>query len=99
MAINTYGIGDLVRVTGTFRASDDALVDPTTVVAKVRNPLGAITTYTYGVDAALVRTSTGIYYVEVSAALPGSYWTRFEASGIGQCAGEQETRVRPSQFA
>lgn len=98
MAINTYDIGDLVRVTGTFTDAAGAAVDPTTVVLKVKDPLGAIATYIYGTDAALVKSATGVYYADLSVAMPGSYWARFAATGTGQCAGEQEIRVRESMF-
>ena len=52
---NTYDLGDLVRLTGTFKNTTGALIDPGTVSFKVRAPGGAVTTYVYPTDTQLVR--------------------------------------------
>ena len=52
--MNSYDVGDVVRCWGAFANSAGTAVDPTAVLCKVRKPDGTITTFTYGVDAALV---------------------------------------------
>jgi hypothetical protein len=83
--VNSYDKGDNVRVTATFASGG---LDPTTVVAKVRNPSGTTTTYTYGLDNQLVKSATGVYYVDVNLNAAGTWWVRFESTGTGQAAQE-----------
>lgn len=97
MTLNAYDIGDLVRCTGTF-ASSGSNVNPTAVMFKVKTPAGVVTTYTYGTDAALVRDSTGVYHVDVSAAEAGEYVYRFWSTGTGQAAAEGKFVIRATLF-
>jgi hypothetical protein len=97
MTKNAYDIGDLVRCTGTFAASG-ANVNPDAIMFKVKAPSGAITTYTYGTDAALVRDATGVYHVDVSATEAGQYVYRFWSTGIGQAAAEGQFLVKLTLF-
>lgn len=88
-----YSEGDLVRCTGTFTNADGDAVDPTAVIFKTKDPSGNITTLTYGVDAALVKSATGVYYVDVDVDEAGLWWYRFESTGTGQAAGEDKFTV------
>lgn len=85
---NIYDIGDLVRITGTFTNSAGVVIDPTTVLFKHKDPSGNKTTLTYGVDSAVVRTSTGVYYVDLSVDEVGTWYYRWQSTGTGQSAGE-----------
>ena len=96
MSINLYFVGALVRTGAVFRNSASVAVDPDVVKFKVRTPAGVVTTYTYGPDNQLVRTATGTYYVEVSAAEQGTYRYRYESTGSGQAAEEAEFKVQSS---
>lgn len=87
MANNTYDIGDVVRITGSFTQSGVAL-DPTTVKLDVKTPDGVVTTYVYGTDAALVRTAQGQYRLDFLVAQSGAHWYRWLSTGTG-AAGEQ----------
>ena len=91
-----YGKGDLVRVTGTFTDSGDVAVDPTAVIFKYKPPSSATVTYTFGVDAELVKSATGIYYVDVSATESGQWWHEFSSTGTGQAVDESYFVVRQS---
>ena len=44
------------------------------------------TTLTYGVSPTLMRTSTGIYYVDLDADTAGQWFVRFYATGTGKSA-------------
>lgn len=86
---NVYDQGDLIRVTGTFKNDAGANADPTTVAFKVKNPAGTVTTYAYPVDGSLIKSATGIYYVDVDTSSADGQWMyRWEATGSGQAATE-----------
>jgi hypothetical protein len=83
----TYDRGDLVRLTATFSVSSVA-TDPTTVVLYVRSPTGALTTLTYGVDAAITKASTGVYRYDYSASAVGNVTFRWASTGTAQAASQ-----------
>lgn len=83
---NTYDVGDLVRVTGTFTVGSVA-TDPTTVTLKVKDPSGNLDTYTYALSQ-VTKSSTGIYYKDLSIDEAGVWRYRFV--GTGACVGEEE---------
>ena len=94
MAANVYDIGDLVRITGTWtRRSDGSAVDPTAVFCAYKDPSDNLSTLEYGVDAALQKDGTGIYYVDISADESGTWYYRFYSTGTGQAAGEQTFEI------
>ena len=86
----SYDIGNVVRATVAFTnpLDSDAAVDPAAVFASVRDTSGAVTTYTYGDDAELVKSSTGVYYIDVTLASAGRYYVRLWSTGAGQAAEE-----------
>jgi len=90
--------GAVVRVTGTFTNAAGSPTDPTTVIFKFKNPLGVTTTYTYPTDSQLVKSSTGIYYVDVNADISGAWRTRFYSTGTGKAADEDFFMVAESDF-
>ena len=99
MAIpNAYDQKDLVRCTATWTNSAGVNVDPTAVIFKFMNPAGTITTYTYGVDAALVKEETGVYHVDIDASASGTWYYRFESTGTGQAADEAQFEIYESEF-
>ena len=95
---NTYDVGDLVRCVGVFADSEAAAIDPTTVTFKVREPSGDVVAYVYSTDAEVVRDGEGNYHVDVSATEAGTWHYRYESTGTGQAAGENEFEVRVSAF-
>lgn len=99
MAINTYDVGDLVRVSGEFKASGGALSDPTVVYVKYKDPSGNETTKQYGVDAAVVKDATGQYHLDIDVDEAGTWYYRWYSTGTGQAAKEVEFIVDPSAFA
>lgn len=101
---NTYDPGDSVNCSINFQNSTPIDADPTTVKGMFRNSAGTWTTYTYGVDAALVKDDTGDYhfivYIPNAAASSGKWVYRFEAldaSSNPLAAAEREFKVRWSQ--
>jgi hypothetical protein len=96
--MNSYDVGDLVRVTATFTNAAGTVADPAAVTARYRSPSGTTTTLTYGVDAELVKESTGVYHVDISASESGTWSYRFASTGSGQAANEESFFVERSEF-
>jgi hypothetical protein len=94
---NVYQKGDEVRLAGTFTDSASAAYDPTTVIGRVKNPGDTITSYTYGVDAQMIRQATGVYYFDVHLDTVGQWWWRME-SHQGDAAAEDYIIVRRTEF-
>jgi hypothetical protein len=63
--------GDTKRIAVNFQNTDDDDTDPSTVTFKLRSPGGIETSYEYGTDAELVKSSTGDYYVDVTPDFDG----------------------------
>lgn len=80
MPYNTYDQGDLIQIRATFTISG-SYVDPTYVSFYFRDTVGTITEYIYGVDAEVVRTSTGSYYFNYHVPAYGQYYSSWYASG------------------
>lgn len=95
---NLYDVGDEVRCTGTFTDADGTAQDPTGVTFKFTDPSGNTTTYTYGTDAQLVKSATGVYYVDVNVDEAGRWWYRFAGTGTGQAADELYFIAEESRF-
>lgn len=96
--MNHFAYGALVRLTITFETAAGAAVDPAVVKAQVRDPQLQITTYTYGVDAELTKTATGVYVVDVDANQAGTWFVRGFSTGSGQGAEETGFIVQESMF-
>jgi hypothetical protein len=94
----SVAVGDLVRVTVHFRNNEGVLTDPTLVIAEYETPAGVETTLTYGVDAGLVKVSTGVYYVDINITAAGQWDYRFAGTGAVQRAYEDYVIARPTEF-
>ncbi len=94
---NHYDVGNLVRVSCEFKVHG-ALADPTGVVAKFETPANADTTYTYGVDGALVKDATGRYHFDIDVTAAGTWTYRFNGTGTGQAAIEGTFIAKATTF-
>ena len=93
---NTYQVGDLVQVQGTFTDSTGTAFDPDEVTCKYKDPSGNITT-----DASPTQNGTGIYYVNVEVDESGTWHYRFAGETSGgsyQGADEEHFQVENSAF-
>jgi hypothetical protein len=97
MTINVYDIGDNVKMTGAFTDSNDDPADPSGVQLAYEDPSGNVTTLVYGVDAAVVKNSTGSYYVELEVDEAGDWHYRWIATGTGKGAQIGQFAVKPQQ--
>lgn len=94
---HVYAKDSLVRISSEFTVSGvDS--DPTVVKCMYKDPSNTITTLTYGVDQPLVKDGAGKYHVDISTTMPGTWWYRFEATGLVVAANEDEFVVLTSQI-
>lgn len=83
---NNYDVGDLARITAEFTDAGGADVDPTDVFCAYTDPSGNVTTLHYGVDAALVRSAAGHYYVDINVDEAGTWLYHWYSTGTGQAS-------------
>ena len=93
-----YDKGDRVRLSAAFTNLSDVATDPTTVVVKIKDPSGNVATSTYGVDAAVVKDSTGNYHIDLDIDESGIWHHRWTGTGTIVAAGEADISVRKSNF-
>lgn len=93
----TYDIGDIVRVSASFKSLSGSLIDPTSACLVYKAPSGSSSTLVYGTDGALVRDETGIYHVDITATSAGRWDVRWSSSGTGQASEEAYFNVRNRQ--
>lgn len=88
-----------VRIPVNFQDADGVDVDPDTITFKIYSPDAAITSYVYGTDAEILRTSDGDYYIDVTPNLPGRWHFRWESTGANLAtAVEGQFVVQVSRF-
>ncbi len=90
---NSYDVGDVARLSTAFTVSGVA-TDPSSVALTILTPASASTTYTYGVDAQIVKSATGSYYCDLTLTAPGRYGWRWVSAGTGAAATESWLMVR-----
>lgn len=102
MAHNKYDIGDLIRLSGSFKDMDNQPIDPTTVICYVRSPSDVL--YTYSLDQAeVVKDSVGEYHydfdtvaTQITNTDSGTWHYRFEGGGSAQASEEKSFIIRYS---
>lgn len=85
--------GDRVEITtGTpFKDSAGTAFDPDVVRFRVRNPAGTVTTYVYGTDSEVTRTTTGDYKLTIDVDSSGNWYCRVEGeTSAGENRGADE---------
>lgn len=75
------------------RTSDGVGVDPAVVLFKYEDPSGNLTTLTYGVDAALVKDSTGNYHVDIDGDESVIWLCKWIGTGDNQAVGQASFAV------
>ncbi len=91
---NIYDVGDISRVSSTFKNSTGTPTDPTTITFKLLTPDGMTTTYVYATDAQLVKESTGVYHVDWSCTQAGLHVYGFIGTGTVQTAEDSSFLVQ-----
>lgn len=93
MSINTYDIGNEIRLAVEFTDPDTGeYVDPDTVVCHLRRLKSAETT------PSVTKDDIGRYHALVEPDSPGEWSYRFDGSGGHTAARQHRFRIRPSDF-
>lgn len=92
----TFTKGDLVRVSGTVAGTVN--VDPDAVYAQILPPSGSASTYQYGVDDEVIKSATGVYYIDVNLGTAGTWYYRFYSTGTGQAVSPDQSLVVKSSL-
>jgi hypothetical protein len=80
--LNTYDVGDNVRLSIALVNSAGAAVDPTTLTLTVKPALGTAVSYTYAAGE-ITKDSVGNYHKDITVASGsgGMYYYKFTATG------------------
>jgi len=96
----TYDIGDQIRETVTFKNASSAVADPTAVKCHVEAPSGGVTSHIYAVSTgSIVRSSTGVYYLDITTTGFGRYEVRWSGTGTVVASVEGWFSVRPRRVS
>lgn len=93
--MNSYDIGDLVRITGAFVNITNVPTDPTAVILRLLSPLGSSSILNYPhTPTEVSKASVGSYYYDLLITEKGIWRYRWEGTGAVQTAGENQLSVR-----
>jgi len=96
LLLDPISLGTRVQVEGIFTPAGSAVAtDPTAVSMVTRSPSGSLTTYIYGTNAEITRSSAGVYLFTFTPSSAGDWWLGWKASGPSvYVVGEGAIRVR-----
>jgi hypothetical protein len=87
MANNRYVVGNIVQVDALFKDANDALIDPSAVLAWTKNKATKTERqYTYGQSSELTRNSIGSYSLRVDLTETGEWVCRIYSTGSMQAS-------------
>ena len=97
-----YDQGDVWTPQATFTVGGTP-TDPTTLIVKIKDPSGTVTTVTENTPATptlpIVRVSAGVFKHNGIALNDAGYWfVRFEGTGAAAATEEHQAIVDPSEF-
>jgi hypothetical protein len=92
-----FDINSVVRLQGAFKNASDAAADPTTITLKYEDPSANETTLTFAATE-LTKASTGVYYFDLTVDESGTWYYRFESTGVPKTSAEDMFDVRVSKF-
>ena len=96
----TYDIGDSVRETVTFKNASSAAADPTAVKCHVLKPSSTTASFIYAVSTGtIVRTGTGVYYLDITTTGHGEYGIRWDGTGAVVASVSGWFSVRPHRVS
>jgi len=80
--MDIYFKGQVLRVSVEFRDNAGDLADPTTIDFSWKVDFEDSDSYEYGTDPELVRDSLGLYYVDLTLSISGTYVYQYIAGGL-----------------
>ena len=93
-----YDVGDMIRCSVVFKDLNGTVIDPTTVVLKIKKPNNSLVTYNYLADAELIKDSVGNYHYDFLITLDGMHTFGWFGSGNMSAVETSTFFVNPSKF-
>lgn len=87
-----------VRVEAQIKNLSNVYTDPTQLIFTIEEPSGIETSYTWGIDAELIRVSPGQFYVDWDASQAGQHKYRWQANGAIQAAFGGSFNIKEPNF-
>jgi hypothetical protein len=99
VTVATYDKGDVVRIEASVAVSGTP-TNPTLSTLQVRDPTGALTSYTIA-NGGLTNPTVGLlsHDHDTTSAAPGEYWYGFTGTGTAQVYEEGRYYVQARQVA
>jgi len=94
---DAYIPGEVARLTLAVSNIAGAAADPGALRLKIKTPAGAITTYTYGGSADVVKDAVGTYHADIQLATAGLWAWRWELDAPNAGAAEGVAVVNKSR--
>jgi hypothetical protein len=98
MSSNAWLIGETARLSVEIADAANAAADPGALRLKVKNPVGTVQTYTYGVSGEVVRDALGAYHADILLATSGQWAWRWETDAPNAGAVEGALSVDKSRI-
>jgi hypothetical protein len=96
--MNTYYPGNVVRIWTEFTdAATGDFVDPTTVTAKVKDPVGATTNYVV-TSGQIVRDELGKFSLELEPTAQGVWTYEWKGTGTNKASKDGTFQISESAF-
>jgi hypothetical protein len=86
VAVNTYTVGQQIRVTATFRVGGTP-TNPTAVLTSLKDPAGLVTT------PLAAQQAPGVWSVDITLSSKGRWVYRFAGTGTVVAAAEGEVNA------
>jgi len=93
-----YDIGDARRLQATFKDITGTNTDPTTVTFSIKEPNSTAVDYIFGTDAEVVKSTSGVYYIDWICTKFGEHLFRWEGTGTVTAAEEGSFTVKKRSF-
>lgn len=94
---DSYIPGDVARISVSVFDLSDVAADPGALRLKVKSPAGAVTTYTFGSSAEVIKDSTGAYHADIQLTSQGLWAYRWEMDAPNAGAVEGAITVQRSR--
>lgn len=92
-----YIVGEVAHISLGVADIGGAPADPGALTLKIKAPGSAVTTLTYGVDAAIVRDGVGAFHADIGLSAAGQWAYRWELSAPNTGAAEGLFTVQKSR--
>ena len=91
--VSSFDSGDTIRFQVTFSVNGVNTDPSTSIIFRTKNPNGVVTSYIYLTDAEVIKSATGVYYIDLALTLTGEHHYRWEGTGT-TAPGVSEGRIR-----